>query len=106
LALARAIVFEPRFVLMDEPLSALDEQLRERIRFALVSSALPSFLASFDEVILALFIAGGPNSTLTRNMFAALRDQIDPPIAAVSTLMIAVTSLALALAQVFGQRKA
>jgi putative spermidine/putrescine transport system ATP-binding protein len=31
-ALARAIVFEPRILLMDEPLSALDKQLRERMQ--------------------------------------------------------------------------
>jgi putative spermidine/putrescine transport system ATP-binding protein len=31
-ALARAIVFEPRILLMDEPLSALDRQLRERMQ--------------------------------------------------------------------------
>ncbi|MGE0716871.1 MAG: ABC transporter permease, partial [Alphaproteobacteria bacterium] len=38
----------------------------------------------------------------TRSMFAALRDQIDPTIAAISTIMIAVTSLLLALAQTVG----
>jgi len=31
-ALARAVVFEPRMLLMDEPLSALDKQLRERMQ--------------------------------------------------------------------------
>lgn len=74
-----------------------------QIRFSLVSAALLSFLTSFDEVILALFIAGGSNSTLTRNMFNALRDQIDPTIAAISTLMIAVTTLGLVLAQRYGR---
>ena len=34
-ALARAIVFAPRIVLMDEPLSALDKQLRERMQIEL-----------------------------------------------------------------------
>jgi putative spermidine/putrescine transport system permease protein len=75
-----------------------------QIRFSLVSAALLSFLTSFDEVILALFIAGGNNSTLTRNMFNALRDQIDPTIAAISTLMIVVTTLGLLLAQFFGRK--
>ncbi|PKA44620.1 ABC transporter ATP-binding protein (plasmid) [Rhizobium sullae] len=32
-ALARAIVFEPRVMLMDEPLSALDKNLREHMQF-------------------------------------------------------------------------
>ena len=34
-ALARAIVFEPRIMLMDEPLSALDKQLREHMQLEL-----------------------------------------------------------------------
>jgi putative spermidine/putrescine transport system permease protein len=74
-----------------------------QIRFALVSGALLSFLTSFDEVILALFVSGGANSTLTRNMFLALRDQIDPTIAAISTIMILVTTVLFALSQLFGK---
>jgi putative spermidine/putrescine transport system ATP-binding protein len=35
-ALARAIVFEPRIILMDEPLSALDKQLREHMQIELI----------------------------------------------------------------------
>jgi putative spermidine/putrescine transport system permease protein len=76
-----------------------------QIRFAVVSAALLSFLTSFDEVILALFVSGGANSTLTRNMFMALRDQIDPTIAAISTMMIVVTSALFALTQVLGRAR-
>ena len=77
-----------------------------QIRFAVVTSALLAFLTSFDEVVIAMFISGGDNPTLTRNMFNALRDQIDPTIASISTIMIVVTTLMMALAQIFGtQRK-
>ncbi|KUL93863.1 ABC transporter permease [Bosea sp. WAO] len=75
-----------------------------QIRFAIVTSAVLSFLTSFDEVVIALFISGGENSTLTRMMFMALRDQIDPTIAAISTIMIVITSLLLAISQLFGAR--
>jgi putative spermidine/putrescine transport system permease protein len=74
-----------------------------QIRFAVITSALLSFLTSFDEVIIALFVSGGDNSTLTRNMFNALRDQIDPTIASISTIMILLSSALLILAQVFGK---
>lgn len=68
-----------------------------QIRFSVITAALLAFLTSFDEVIVALFISGGENSTLTRKMFLALRDQIDPTIAAISTVMIVLTTAMLAL---------
>lgn len=76
-----------------------------QIRFAVVTSMLLSFLASFDEVVIAMFISGGDNPTLTRNMFNALRDQIDPTIAAISTIMILITTLMMVLAAIFGRGK-
>ena len=76
-----------------------------QIRFAVVTSALLSFLTSFDEVVVAMFVSGGENSTLTRNMFNALRDQIDPTIASISTIMILVTTGMMVMAQLFGQQK-
>jgi putative spermidine/putrescine transport system permease protein len=76
-----------------------------QIRFAVVTSALLAFLTSFDEVIIAMFVSGGDNPTLTRNMFNALRDQIDPTIASISTIMILVTTGMMVLAQLFGQEK-
>jgi putative spermidine/putrescine transport system permease protein len=62
-----------------------------QIRVSVATGALLAFLTSFDEVVVATFIAGGDATTLTKRMFLALRDEIEPTIAAISTLMIALT---------------
>ncbi|MFE0018706.1 ABC transporter permease [Mesorhizobium sp. NPDC059054] len=59
-----------------------------QIRLSVMSGALFAFVTSFDEVVIALFISGGQNATLTRLMFANIRDQIDPTVAAISSLLI------------------
>jgi putative spermidine/putrescine transport system permease protein len=74
-----------------------------QIRFSVITGALLAFLTSLDEVIIALFVSGGPNATITRRMFNALRDQIDPTIASISTCLIVVSVLLLVTAQVFGK---
>ncbi|TIS80704.1 MAG: ABC transporter permease, partial [Mesorhizobium sp.] len=42
-------------------------------------------------------------TTLTRRMFNALRDQIDPTIAAISTCLIVLSIVLLSAAQLFGR---
>ncbi|MGR3913447.1 MAG: ABC transporter permease [Gammaproteobacteria bacterium] len=74
-----------------------------QIRFSVITAALLAFIVSFDEVIVALFISGRDMSTITRSMFLALRDQIDPTIAAISTVMILITTAALLIARIFGR---
>ena len=73
-----------------------------QIKFSIISASLISFLTSFDEVIISLFVAGGDNSTITRAMFLALRDQIDPTIAAISTILIMISTGLLIAVQLFG----
>lgn len=77
-----------------------------QIRFAVMTAAVLAFLTGFDEVVIALFVSGGANSTLTREMFNALRDQIDPVIAAISTVTIGISSLLLFGAQLLGKHRA
>jgi putative spermidine/putrescine transport system permease protein len=77
-----------------------------QIRFSIVSGALFAFITSFDEAVVSFFISGGETSTLTRRMFSALRDQIDPTIAAISTCLIVLSVVLVALAQVLGRRRA
>jgi putative spermidine/putrescine transport system permease protein len=76
-----------------------------QIKFSIVTASLLSFLTSFDEVIIALFVSGGSNATLTKHMFAALRDFIDPAIAAISTIIIITTSLLLTVVSWFVKAK-
>jgi len=73
-----------------------------QIKFSVATAALLSFLTSFDEVIISIFVSGGKNATLTKHMFGALRDFIDPTIAAISTIMILVSSILLLITQFFG----
>jgi putative spermidine/putrescine transport system permease protein len=70
-----------------------------QIRFTVATGAVLAFLTSFDEIVVSLFISGGDHSTLTRNMFNALRDQVDPTIAAISTIIVVITSLLLVATQ-------
>lgn len=76
-----------------------------QIKFSIVTAALLSFLTSFDEVIIAIFISGGSNATLTKHMFSALRDFIDPTIAAISTIMVLISTVLLLATQFLGSRE-
>ena len=71
-----------------------------QIRASVISAALFSFIISLDEVVIGLFVAGGSRTVLTRKMFLGLRDSIDPTIAAISTLFIAVALIVLLCAAV------
>lgn len=76
-----------------------------QIKFSVLTAALLSFLTSFDEVIIAIFVSGGLNATLTKHMFSALRDFIDPTIAAISTIMVLVSTVLLLTTQFIGSRQ-
>ena len=57
-----------------------------QIRGSIIAGALFAFISSLDEVVVSLFLSGGPTSTLPKRMFVALRDEVDPTIAAISSL--------------------
>jgi putative spermidine/putrescine transport system permease protein len=62
----------------------------------LISAALFSFLASFDELLVALFLGGVSSQTLTVRIWNSLSLQVEPTIAAVSTCLICVVMIILA----------
>ncbi|WP_430516710.1 ABC transporter permease [Bradyrhizobium yuanmingense] len=54
----------------------------------MVSGALFAFLASFDEVVIALFVASPGQRTLPMVMFSGLREQYSPTIIAAATVLM------------------
>ncbi|WP_247807976.1 MULTISPECIES: ABC transporter permease [unclassified Bradyrhizobium] len=60
---------------------------------SLVSAALFAFLLSFDEVIISWFLVGPDTTTLPVKMYSALEWELSPVIAAVSTLLTAISLL-------------
>ena len=53
-----------------------------------ISGGLFAFAASFDEVVVTLFLAGPDQTTLPRQMFAGIKENISPTIAAAATVLI------------------
>jgi putative spermidine/putrescine transport system permease protein len=72
----------------------------------LASGALFAFMASFDEVVVASFLAGPDLKTLPVQMFTSVWVDSDPTLAAVSTLIIAATSVAILLVMRSNRRRA
>jgi putative spermidine/putrescine transport system permease protein len=74
------------------------------IRPGVFAGALFAFIVSFDELIVALFVSGSGAVTLPRKMWDSLRQEIDPTIAAVSTILITLSVLILLTAELLRQR--
>lgn len=77
IALARALVFEPELVLMDEPLGALDKQLREHMQFEITRLA-------HDLGITTVYVTHDQTEALTMSDRVAVFDdgriqQLAPP---------------------------
>jgi putative spermidine/putrescine transport system permease protein len=75
-----------------------------QIKGSIIAGALFAFISSLDEAVVSLFLSGGPTSTLPKRMFVALRDEIDPTIAAISSMLI-IASLGVGLAGIVATRR-
>lgn len=73
-----------------------------QIRPAIISAAFLSFISSFDELVIAMFL-GGTNWTLPKKMFDNILMEIDPTIAAVSVMQILLVAIVLFLIGRFGR---
>jgi putative spermidine/putrescine transport system permease protein len=70
------------------PLTTFFRVILPLIAPGVASGALFAFATSFDEVVVALMIAGPGQRTLPREMFSGLRESINPTITAVATVLI------------------
>jgi putative spermidine/putrescine transport system permease protein len=69
------------------------------IRPGIAAGALFSFIVSFDNVPVSIFVLGAGQMTLPVKIFTAIEYGVDPSIAAISTLLIVLTGLGLAAAE-------
>jgi ABC-type spermidine/putrescine transport system permease subunit II len=74
------------------------------VRPALFSAGAFAFLTSFDEVVLALFLGGPQAITLPKRIWEAVKFELDPTLTAISSLLVALTIVALLVAEI-GRRR-
>jgi putative spermidine/putrescine transport system permease protein len=70
-----------------------------------LAGALFAFLSSWDDLLVPLFLSGPTSVTLPLRMWQGLREQIDPIVSAVSTLLISTSTLLLLAAQMLRHRQ-
>ncbi|MEJ2044445.1 MAG: ABC transporter permease [Reinekea sp.] len=78
-----------------KPLYTFGKIIFPLIRPGVISGGLFAFGTSFDEVIVVLFMAGPEQTTIPRQMFSGLREQINPTILAVATVLVVLSALML-----------
>lgn len=74
------------------------------IKPAVIVAALFAFLASFDELVIAIFISGTRATTLPKRMWDGIREEIDPTTAAVAALLILLSVALLFVAETLRRR--
>ena len=75
-----------------------------QIRGGIIAAFLFAFITSFDELTIALFTTGGGTSTLPRQMWNDLLLQVNPTLAAVSTIVLVFVTLFIVAAEVLRRR--
>lgn len=75
------------------------------IRPGILTGALFAFVASWDELVVVLFISSFEIYTLPRRIWEGLRWDVDPVIAAVATVMLVLTATAIVVHQVIERHR-
>ena len=80
------------------PLEAFRRVMLPLILPGVLSGAAFAFIASFDELVIALFLASAPQRTLPMQMYSGLREHISPAVTAAATLMMSLSIVLLVAA--------
>ena len=72
---------------------------------SLVSGGLFAFITSFDEVVIAQFISGTAFKTLPMEMFAGIKNEIQPTISAAAAMLIVLSVVIQGGAQYISNRR-
>lgn len=70
----------------------------------IAAGAVFAFMTSFDETVVALFIAGPERRTIPLQMFEGVREQISPTVTAAATLLVLLSTLLLGAAELLRRR--
>jgi len=88
-----------------KPLETFIRVTLPQMRAGLIVSAMFAFIISFDELETSLFLVRPANNTLPIEMFLYLQEYQNPSLAALSTLLIAITAIAVILLIPFIRRQ-
>jgi putative spermidine/putrescine transport system permease protein len=99
-------------VRLEQAARNLGATMTQTLRMVLIPAARPGILAgavfafalSWDELVVNLFITSRHVYTLPRKIWDGIQDNIDPAVAAVATLLIATTVLAMVLRTTLSHR--
>ena len=92
-------------VLGASPLRAFWSITLPLIRPGVLAGALFAFITSWDDLLVPIFMSGSSSVTLPLRMWQGLRDQIDPTVSAVSTLLVTSSALVLIAAELLRRRQ-
>ncbi|MGG4605597.1 ABC transporter permease subunit [Paenalcaligenes sp. Me131] len=72
---------------------------------SLASAFLFAFIVSFDDLTIAIFVSGGINTTLPKQMWDDIQLAVTPTLAAVSTVLLIVVTAVISISSYFKNRR-
>jgi putative spermidine/putrescine transport system permease protein len=88
------------------PIVVLRKVLLPLITPGMFAAAIFAFTTSFDEIVVAMLLAGVEEKTLPLKMFDGVRDHISPAITAAATLLVLTSVILLGTVELLRRRRA